>query len=232
MATKKITELTELTAVADDDFLPIVDTSGATTKKITRLNFIAGLTPPASIIAYGGNVAPSGWLICDGTAVSRTTYATLFSAIGTTYGVGDNSTTFNLPNLLGRAIVGFDGSQTEFNTVGKTGGAKTHTLTTGEIPAHNHGVTDPSHNHGVNDPSHSHGLSQIKKRAFGSNASGSFNPFFDDLIYPPSGRNTDNATTGISLSGAFTGISIQNAGGGGAHNNLQPYMAINYIIKT
>jgi microcystin-dependent protein len=73
---------------------------------------------------YGGSTAPNGWLLCDGSAVSRTTYARLFSAIGTKYGSGNGSTTFNLPNFKGRVPVGLDSSQTEFNSLNKKGGSK------------------------------------------------------------------------------------------------------------
>lgn len=82
--------------------------------------------PPGILAPYAGAAAPTGWLICDGAAVSRTTYAALFAAIGVAYGVGDGSTTFNLPNLKGRMPAGLDTGQTEFNTLGKTGGVKTH----------------------------------------------------------------------------------------------------------
>lgn len=70
--------------------------------------------------------------MCDGSAVSRTTYATLFTAIGTAYGTGDGSTTFNIPDLRGRIAVGKNAAT--FSTLGATGGEETHTLTTPEIP--------------------------------------------------------------------------------------------------
>jgi microcystin-dependent protein len=79
---------------------------------------------PGQITAYGGDAAPTGWFLCDGSAVSRVTYADLFTAIGTKYGVGDGSTTFNVPNLKGRFPIGLDSGDTDFNDRGKTGGHK------------------------------------------------------------------------------------------------------------
>jgi microcystin-dependent protein len=80
--------------------------------------------------------APTGWLLCDGSAVSRTTYAGLFAILSTTYGVGDGSTTFNLPDLRGRFPVGKNAGT--FSALGGTGGEETHTLTVPEMPAHTH----------------------------------------------------------------------------------------------
>lgn len=94
--------------------------------------------PVGSIMPYPKAIAPENWLVCDGSAVSRTDYSELFSAIGTTFGVGDGSTTFNLPNIKGKTIVGLDSSDTDFNEIGKTLGEKTHTLTVAEMASHNH----------------------------------------------------------------------------------------------
>ena len=73
---------------------------------------------------YAGSTSPAGYLLCDGTAVSRTIYSDLFDVIGTTYGSGDGSTTFNLPNLKGKVVVGQDSNDTSFDTLGETGGSK------------------------------------------------------------------------------------------------------------
>ena len=75
---------------------------------------------------FAASTVPTGWLECDGSAVSRTTYADLFTVIGTTYGSGDGSTTFNLPDLKGKVVAGYDSTDTDFDAIGETGGAKTH----------------------------------------------------------------------------------------------------------
>ena len=80
--------------------------------------------PTGSVITWITNTAPTGFLFCEGQAVSRTTYSNLFAVLGTLYGSGDGSTTFNLPNRKGKVGVGYDSSQTEFNSIGKTGGSK------------------------------------------------------------------------------------------------------------
>lgn len=190
--------------------------------------------PAGAIMAWSSSVIPNNWLLCDGTAVSRTTYASLFAAIGTQYGVGDGSTTFNLPNLKGNTIVGLDSSQTEFNTLGETGGAKTHTLTVSEMPSHthiqnSHNHTQDAHNHTQNPHTH---LSVINLGLVNVRSAGS-NTYNSDGAADKSGgianaTATNNATTATNQATTATN---QNTGGGGAHNNLQPYIVLNYIIK-
>ena len=80
--------------------------------------------PTGAVSAFAGSAAPTGWLLCDGSDVSRTTYSDLFAVVGTTYGAGDGSTTFGLPNLEGRVPVGLDAGQTEFDALAETGGSK------------------------------------------------------------------------------------------------------------
>ena len=103
-----------------------------------------GMTGPERALSagqielYAGSVPPTGWTWCDGSEQSRTEYADLFAAIGTKYGAGDGTTTFNLPNFGGRVGVGMDANQTEFNDLGAKGGEKAHKLTVNEMPSHKH----------------------------------------------------------------------------------------------
>lgn len=181
-------QLAEVTTAADTDLLALSTSGGS--KKIKARNLVAIATPSGIISPYGGSSAPSGWLICDGSAVSRTTYAALYAILGTAYGTGDGSTTFNLPNLKGKVPVGKDSGQTEFDAMGETGGAKTHTLITAEMPSHTHVVAT----------------------ALAANGA------------------AIASATGALVNGSATGVS--NTGGGGAHNNLQPYQVVNYIVKS
>ena len=111
--------------------------------------------PAGSIISFAGAAAPTGYLLCDGSAVSRTTESDLFGVIGTTYGAGDGSTTFNLPDLSARVIAGMGGGLLAVtDTLGSTGGVQEVTLTAGQsgLPAHSH-TADDSNNNGTTDGS-------------------------------------------------------------------------------
>lgn len=97
------------------------------------------ISPTGSVILYAGSSAPSGWLFCDGSAVSRTTYAALFAAIGTTFGAGDGSTTFNLPDTRGKTPIGAGaGTGLTPRTLGQNGGEEKHQLTVDELAKHIH----------------------------------------------------------------------------------------------
>lgn len=93
--------------------------------ELSAESFGGGL-PIGAITEFAGSTAPSGYLLCDGSAISRNDYENLYNVIGVTYGAGDGSTTFNLPNLKGKVPVGLDSSDTDFDTLGETGGSKTH----------------------------------------------------------------------------------------------------------
>lgn len=187
------------------------------------------LVPPGSITGYAGISVPGGWMTCDGSAVDRVIYADLFAAIGTTYGNGDGETTFNIPNLLGRTIIGFNPSDADFDALGEIGGEKRHTLTIAEMPAHTHSITDPGHAHGVTDPGHAHSyVNNVGDQ--GVNTLTTQSTAADEVDY---GQTTGVSTTGVTVNAALTGINATNSTGGTqSHNVLDPYMALRYIIKV
>jgi microcystin-dependent protein len=210
---------------------------------------------PGEIKMFPSSSAPAGWLIADGRAVSRTTYSQLFSVIGTTYGAGDGSTTFNLPDFRGRAPVGFNSGDGDFNSMGQTGGAKTHTLTSNEMPSHTHSQNSHGHSgstgggaeHGHNTSvtsagSHSHSAATRATSTSGvSVTSGTNAGRISGLTYATGTTGSQaNHTHSISVSTVAHGHGISvssatasnnNTGGGAAHNNLQPYLTLNFIIK-
>lgn len=200
------------------------------------------MEPAGIILPYAGSTAPEGYLMCDGSAVSRGAYAALFSAIGTTYGTGDGSTTFNIPDLTGRVVIGVSGT----HALGTTGGEESHVLLETELPVHHHEV--PQHGHS-NDivatvPQLTHTLTQP---AFKYTASSTASRYGDasgaaryNTVANASGsRSTDAAiadhdAASCTVTGGITASPDTNtatAGSGVAHNNLQPYTAVNYIIS-
>ena len=176
------------------------------------LFFSGDLKPSAA------NTPPTGWLLCDGTAYSRTSYSSLFAAIATTYGAGDGSTTFNVPDLRGRLPLGAGtgtGHAATAWTLGDqpttgAGGEQTHLQVAAEMPVHNHGVTDPGHSHGMYRDINSGTLNT------------SINAPLGISYYVPA----------VYTQAATTGISIQSAGGSTPMNILPPVSVINWFIKT
>lgn len=121
--------------------------------------------PIGSMLPYGNVNPPANWLVCDGSAVSRTTYADLFSVIGTTYGEGDGSTTFNLPNKKGRVSAGYDATNSQFNSIGKHIGEEKHTQTVDELANHGHGFTNNVGNIVANQFSQTGGITNYQSGA-------------------------------------------------------------------
>ena len=200
-----------------------------------------GMIIPFSAVA--GSV-PTGYLLCNGAAVSRSTYSALFALISTTYGAGDGSSTFNVPNVQSRFVIGKSGSY----ALGSTGGATStsftpsgnvavsvnnHTLTLSQIPSHNHSAST--------SVSGTVTLLNLKNQSSGSPFSGSIQRSYGQNAGP---TQSSNAYAQFSGSGS---TSIGNAGGGGSHNHgasgsfsgssgsvniLNSYISLNYIIKT
>lgn len=134
--------------------------------------------PPGTIFQFAGSASPTGYLMCDGSAVSRTTYADLFSAIGVAYGTGNGTTTFNLPDGRGRGLVGL-GTHVEVATLGSNEGVSVSS----RRPKHKHVIGDPGHTHTYTNPGGN----------LGSGASGG--------VSGPNapGTPTGSATTGITV---------------------------------
>ena len=186
--------------LASDGKLPVLDGSALTA--VTALD-ITGV-----IKMYGGASAPTGYLLCDGSAVSRSTYSALFAIIASTYGNGDASTTFNIPDLRGRVPIGVGtgigggaagtglpvgGNALTARVRGAWLGEETHALSTAELAAHGHGVKVGT-------------------------ATGAYSVQITDATTTTTGNNGVTYTT-------------ENAGSGTAHNVIQPTMCVNFIIK-
>ena len=181
--------------------------TGATTAAGARTNlgFDGYLIPSGSIQMWPTATAPTNWKLCDGSAISRTTYAVLFQLIGVTFGAGDSSTTFNLPNYTNRMPYG--------TTVGATGGSADAI-----VVSHTHTAT-------VTDSGHNHISGRASASANTGSATGVLAKGNSDFDYPLLGGATQSATTGISVANSTTGASGTNA-------NLPPYLGINFIIKV
>lgn len=187
----------------------MLDLKALLTKMLQRLNHIG------EIKAYAGLTIPNGWLECNGSEVAIVDYPLLYSAIGNLWGTPSDANHFVLPNFKGKVPVGYDSSQTEFDTVGEAGGAKTVTLTANEIPAHTHGARL------------SNGSIRLFKGNQSTTASGSIS--FSNMNKR---QYNDEGTSSNSWQTATFALSHTHAsvGGSGAHNNLQPYAVVKYII--
>ena len=217
MYIKKVTNsATPVTAVVVDNLTSDSSTDALSAKqgkilneKIENLDLsgLEGLTavdsfPIGAIVEWPSDADPEeNWLLCLGQAISRTEYAELFAVLGTTWGAGDGSTTFNIPTKEGLVTVGKKVSDTDFNTLGKIGGEKTHTLTIDEMPSHDHSLP---------------GNDDVKVGQWKWITTG-------DRFGLYSNSDSD---------GGYPIVDIPSSGGDQPHNNLQPHVVSNFIIKA
>jgi len=194
---------------------------------------------------FGGYTPPAGWLVRDGAAVSRSLYSALFAAIGTQYGQGDGTTTFNLPNALGRVDVGMDVTQPDFEDLGIIGGITDVTLSTNQMPVHTHSQVTHSHTqnaHNHTQQSHNHLQNNHSHTIFGSllSAAGTARRTLqatsqESDVSSQVTTPTNVAQTALNNSETATNQNTQatnnNSGGGLSHSNLQPYQVGLPIIK-
>jgi microcystin-dependent protein len=168
----------------------------------------ADVNPVGTILMYGSTTAPAGWMVCDGSAISRATYPALYALIGTSFGAGDGSTTFNLPDLRGRVGVGAgQGASLTNRVLAASGGEEAHVLSIAELAAHTH--SDAGHTHPLS-------VSQNWQARLLAVSAGS-----ESIAgYPV----TSNTGTGVA--------SLANTGSNGAHNTMQPFVVVAFIIKV
>jgi microcystin-dependent protein len=178
-------------------------TKGATTAFVQTAISAAGLS--GQITMWPTTSAPTGWLLCNGAAVSRTTYSALFAVVGTTFGTGDGSTTFNLPNYQDRMPIG---SGTIASSIGATGGSKDAI-----VVSHNHTATSTDAGH-------------VHLTYYGGGSSGSAG------LTAPSGTPIAYGAAYSGTGYASITTTVASAGASGTNANLPPYLGINFIIKT
>lgn len=196
----------------------------------------AGLVPAGIVLDFAGPSAnvPAGYLICNAVQVGRAVYPNLYAAIGTIYGAGDGVTTFNLPDCRGRVTIGAgQGPGLGSYALGATLGEEYHKLTPAEMPSHAHPTTtnEQPHIHQIYDPEHYHNINGTPTGQSGNTSN------------VPSGATggpasqimavTRYTNTGIQIEPAITGltVTVQASGGNAVHNNIQPSIVFNKIIK-
>jgi len=186
MSNQKFSDFTNASSLSDSDIIVGLQGGANIQTLISVIRSTLGI-PVATVIPYAGPSAPTGWLLCDGSIVSRTTYSALFAIVGETFGAGDGSTTFVLPNLIDYVPAGVGG--TLGSTIGVTVGALTVTLTENQLASHTHHYSSP-----------------------------------DAIVTVAAGADQ-------AVVSAILGADTIATGGNLSHENVQPTILLNYIIK-
>ena len=241
--TTNSTQLNSLLSQASASNLYLTKVSASTTY-LTQASALVTYTPqvPGIISQYIGATAPAGYLICDGSPVSRTTYSALWDVLrnGTSsspYGNGNGTTTFNLPNLQGRVPVGRDSTQTEFDVLGDSGGSKTSTAPHNHPVTHNHDAFNATSGNQSADHSHPFDLNIVHSDGTPVTAE-----ILNVGIYYGGGVSRYQDGTGGQYGGQVHGhttsidipsntVTSDESSASAASGNLQPYITVNYIIK-
>ncbi|HRQ86635.1 MAG TPA: tail fiber protein [Candidatus Saccharibacteria bacterium] len=208
-------------SLAGQGFVEVLRSSTGTAWRVWSSSVVSAQSGQGAGVPVGTSIEgywttpPEGYLLEDGSAVSRATYANLFNVIGTTFGAGDGSTTFNLPDSRGRVAVNLNSSDSEFNTIGKKSGAKTVTLTEAQMPSHNHtGTTNTAGNH-------SHSIPNC------ASCGGSNGNSLESWAGAYSSRSHSTNSAG-NHSHSFT---TNSSGEGESHPNIQPSIVVTRAIK-
>ena len=177
---------------------------------VSNLSTDERFNPTGAVLSFAGTVAPSGYLLCDGTSYGTADYPGLFGVIGYTYSGTASGTAFNVPDLSTRMPIGTGNGRTE----GDSGGTENVTLSTSQLPSHSHPITDPGHGHTMT-------INYTTSNSPGGATS-----------LQGAGQSPNSSFPGQVVDSNTTGISVGNTGGNSPHTNMQPYLVMNYIIKT